>query len=130
VSRWCCIDCFKNVNDQKGHAFGDEVITRVGALAAAVAGGGRVFRYGGDEFVVVALGTPEEAAVLAERIRLGFVTEAWGTVTNPVNITCSVGIWSGSSCHIDQGLESADQQMYAAKEAGRNLIRPIILAAS
>lgn len=121
----CDIDHFKQVNDQFGHTFGDAVIERVAAIATQAAGGSdRVFRYGGDEFVLLPeAGSTERAAAVADDILQAVTAEKWQVNGRQVDITCSIGVWVGLNTDIEQGIAEADRQMYEAKLAGRNTVR-------
>lgn len=118
------IDFFKEINDQYGHAAGDEVLRRVGA---ALKGMFRkdciVGRIGGDEFVVFLKTAADLEAV--ER-RTGEVPALFRSLNVPElqgrTLTCSIGV----ACAPDQGQDylelykRADIAMYKTKEKGRN----------
>jgi two-component system cell cycle response regulator len=109
------VDHFKMVNDEGGHAAGDEILVRVSTtLAASVRTEDIVGRWGGEEFIVVAPHTsPEAARVLAERLRLAVAAATPVTVSIGGACTPAAG---------DRLLEVADANLYAAKEAGRNRV--------
>ena len=67
------VDHFKSINDHYGHAVGDEALRQIAReLDEATRAGDRVYRYGGEEFVVLCEGLPHAAAMLAaERLRIG-----------------------------------------------------------
>lgn len=121
------IDHFKSVNDQYGHAAGDEVLRQVAACTRLVCGNkGIPGRYGGEEFVILLPNTePEEAYRMAEELR--------GVIENHVNrydnqeimVTISMGIASSETNVSDfqEVLFMADNRLYQAKRAGRNCIR-------
>ncbi len=123
------IDFFKAINDNYGHAAGDEVI-------CAVAGQLKLFgeekdiagRYGGEEFVLVLPDTTlERGAEMAEALRLA-VEHLADDVTVPVpRITASLGLSELLSEDLEADsvnamLERADKALYAAKESGRNRV--------
>lgn len=128
----CClmvdIDHFKRVNDQFGHAVGDQAIQ---AVAACLSAGLRltdvVGRYGGEEFCLMFPGTTlHEASNLAERLRTHVEAEAAERVrTVPrLAITVSCGISStgfGARTPLEL-VDQADKALYAAKEGGRNCV--------
>lgn len=121
----CDIDGFKEVNDQYGHTFGDQVIARAGSLLSNAYGApDGVFRYGGDEFVVLARYLSQhDATELAEHVRASFENELWAVDGKIINgITCSIGLWVGEAQDIMLGLAQADACLYDAKRAGRNKI--------
>jgi len=126
------IDLFKHLNDTAGHAAGDECIRRVAdTIEESVRLGlDAVFRYGGEEFLVVlAHATPDVAWKVAQRIR-GAV-EALGIVNPGVervegangSVTISLGI---AFAHEDAAPEMvakwADDALYDAKRGGRNIV--------
>ncbi|MGH8215577.1 MAG: diguanylate cyclase [Rhodanobacteraceae bacterium] len=117
------IDHFKRVNDQHGHAAGDEVVRRVGAIIRRnLRKGDLAGRYGGDEFVVMLDGAKIEAAErVAERIRSGV---ACSLLENAPGLRCtvSIGVAQGSAAYhsIADWVKEADAALYRAKLAGRN----------
>jgi len=120
------IDFFKRVNDQHGHAAGDEVIRRFGeVLRAGTRTADGVYRYGGEEFVIVAPETgPEGAVVLGERLARAFREATKLSPYGPQ--TVSMGIAS-SVLDVDHRsprelLVAADRALYQAKESGRNRV--------
>lgn len=116
------IDHFKLFNDQHGHTFGDDVLVAVSqTIANTVRRSDLLFRFGGEEFVVLASHTAEEGAMLlAERIRQNIA--ALSTVRGrDTAITVSVGIARlQDKEHADRFFERADKALYAAKNNGRN----------
>ncbi len=113
------LDNFKAVNDGEGHQAGDRALrTAAQAIAAACAGKGRVYRYGGDEFVILFPNFEEaEAAPVAERARRTVERDCGG------KITVSVGVASlQPSADAASLFKAADDAMYAAKGAGRNRV--------
>ena len=107
------LDHFKQVNDNFGHAAGDEVLRVFGrVLRGTVRGRDMVGRLGGDEFLIV-LGPPEAADVLLQRLRAEWLTE------RPFPVTFSAGI-TASASDPDETVSLADQALYQAKEAGRD----------
>ena len=106
------VDHFKQVNDTRGHAGGDDVLFEVAqVLSREVRTEDVVARWGGEEFVVIASHADVEAAQhLAERLRLA------------VEQSCGVTISIGGASVVGAGdlLPVADRNLYAAKDAGRN----------
>ncbi|MCL2504549.1 MAG: GGDEF domain-containing protein [Coriobacteriia bacterium] len=116
------LDHFKTVNDTYGHGFGDEVLIAFAKTGAKSLREYDVFaRYGGEEFVVLLpVCQPEDAYRIAQRIRQR--TEEL-TFRMPIGITVSIGlalIPLGDTAAA--ALARADQQLYAAKQNGRNSI--------
>lgn len=118
------LDKFKPVNDQFGHAVGDEVLMRVsGSLRSAVREGDMVARLGGDEFAVVLPGLrdPAEAEAAAARI-----VEVLGEPIAYGDGTVEIGASVGVAVSVDGGtallrlLEQADTALYEVKSAGGN----------
>ena len=116
------IDHFKTCNDTHGHAFGDDVLVAVSqTIASTVRRSDLFFRYGGEEFVVLASHTAEEGAMLlAERIRENVA--AMQTVRGrSTRITVSTGVACLRDGEGPDGFfERADKALYRAKQGGRN----------
>jgi diguanylate cyclase (GGDEF)-like protein len=141
----CDVDHFKKFNDTYGHDAGDQVLRMVAAELSQVGGGGRAFRYGGEEFLVVFRGrSAREAEPFVESLRRaigdrGFVLrgpdrpatrprrakETKQTSAPRVNITISIGLAERSKRHStpELVLDAADATLYRAKEAGRNCLK-------
>jgi diguanylate cyclase (GGDEF)-like protein len=117
------IDNFKSFNDRYGHAAGDAVLKRIAAnVMAQVRASDLVFRFGGEEFVVICDGMAGAAAVaLGERIRREVAGAAVGEAPR---VTVSIGVASCAEDASDyNGLFAvADERLYAAKAAGRNAV--------
>lgn len=113
------IDHFKAVNDEWGHAAGDQVLENVAYVARKqLRRFELMFRLGGEEFVVVLPDTEVSAAMaIAERIRRSI--EA--TSADGIHVTASLGVEVGSD-GIEGVLARADERLYAAKRSGRNCV--------
>jgi diguanylate cyclase (GGDEF)-like protein len=114
------IDHFKHVNDQFGHLYGDEVLILVANLMkSSFRSLDRIFRFGGEEFVVlIRSATSENAQMIAERFRRNVENYAFPQVGK---ITVSIGYTSfqpNESPVVILG--HADQALYYAKTHGRN----------
>jgi len=121
------IDFFKKVNDTFGHAAGDEVLIEMSRrVIDHVRSVDTVARLGGEEFVAVLPDTEEEVAlVVAERLRYTMAAEmfemkAAGT-SETVTISIGVAMLQGDDS-LDSLMNRADEALYAAKGAGRNLV--------
>jgi len=120
------LDNFKQINDNNGHTTGDRVITIAGRIISqTLRPSDQIFRYGGDEFVVVpSVRSLQVARAIAGRIQAGFEREDWREHGLPNGVTVSIGLAVGKAGDIDEVFSDADVQLYAAKQAGRNTIRP------
>ncbi|MSP72103.1 MAG: GGDEF domain-containing protein [Myxococcales bacterium] len=137
------IDHFKKFNDSYGHDAGDQCLRFVSAKLAAVPGGGRAYRYGGEEFTVLFPGkTVSEAAPFLEQLRESiadskFTVRAQGrpkkkpdkpTKAGPmksVGVTMSMGAAefgdaSGAFDDPQLVMQAADKRLYKSKREGRN----------
>jgi len=136
------VDHFKKFNDRFGHDVGDEVLKMVAAKLARVKGGGKPFRYGGEEFTVVFPGKHVEATLPhLEQLR-EIIADAQFTVRSPqrpkekpetkakssgtqtVQITISIGAAEreGEDRDPHAVIKAADKALYRAKNAGRNRV--------
>lgn len=139
------VDHFKRFNDTYGHDVGDQVLKMVAGRMLHISGGGRSFRYGGEEFTVLFHGKgAKEAAPHLERLRqsiadyrmslrgddrpkedsAGQGRRAGSRNANEVSVTVSIGV-AESSPNLntpDDVIRAADQALYKAKHGGRNQI--------
>lgn len=135
------IDHFKKFNDTYGHDVGDQVLRMVAAKLAGVSGGGKSFRYGGEEFTVIFPGRHADHAkhhleelrreiehtgfIIRRRLRPRRKPESVKPVTSPlksVSVTVSIGLASCSERNLapQAVLKAADKALYRAKKQGRN----------
>ncbi len=121
------IDFFKKVNDNYGHAAGDNVIrTLANLLRQRLRRVDSLGRYGGEEFLVVLPDcTAEQALRVLDEIRLRFAELTFIAGGSEFSVTLSAGIASTETPSADAGelLDKADQALYAAKNGGRNQVR-------
>jgi diguanylate cyclase (GGDEF)-like protein len=116
------IDHFKRVNDSFGHLFGDEVLLRVGDLMRKTfRGGDRLFRFGGEEFVVILNAETEDLAATGfNRFRASVEGNEFPQVGQ---VTCSVGFTAVRNGDVPTDVVGrADEALYYAKEHGRNQV--------
>jgi len=121
---YCDLDRFKPVNDELGHRAGDELLRVVARrIQRCVRSDDIVARLGGDEFAVLCEGaTPEQAADLAERIRVA-IEEPFQVVGVTAQVGISIGV-AYTSTHLgDSVLELADRALYEAKAEGGSAVR-------
>lgn len=116
-------DHFKAVNDQLGHAVGDEALASAAAvLRQEVRASDVVGRWGGEEFVVVAPQSPPTSTHrLAERLRQSF-EERFRAWRPPLTTSIGLAQWRPGE-DLSALLRRADDALYDAKAAGRNTIR-------
>ncbi len=121
------VDLFKRVNDQLGHAAGDECLAFLGRLlAGGLRDDDQAYRIGGDEFLVLMPGaTSDVGRRVGERISSLFAQMAW-THTETPRPTLSVGVATLTARDrapvADDLIRQADEAMYAAKRAGRGRV--------
>jgi diguanylate cyclase (GGDEF)-like protein len=122
------IDHFKRINDSLGHETGDRVLQQLAArLRGIVRETDLVFRWGGEEFVILLAHTAAgDAPVLAERIRSAVAERPFleTELPRPAQVTVSVGTAGTASYPVDPValLARADAACYRAKEQGRNRV--------
>lgn len=130
------IDHFKSVNDLWGHAAGDRCLIAVAhRIQGSVRAEDRVGRIGGEEFLIVLPDTAGSAAAgLAERARANVASAPVHYDDNAIRVTASFGVAAledlpeairdafDADAVADALVKLADQQLYAAKEQGRNRV--------
>ena len=117
------IDHFKRINDEEGHAAGDEVLRRMGALLNGhTRADDLMARLGGEEFAVLATCAPDSVEVFAERLRRLIETEM-------APVTVSIGVYTQLPVEeaawpaaLWEMVNHADHALYRAKAAGRNQV--------
>jgi diguanylate cyclase (GGDEF)-like protein len=139
------VDHFKNFNDTYGHDVGDDVLRMVATRLARVGGGGRAFRYGGEEFTVLfAGGTLDDARPHVEALRVeiagnrmalrapgrpekdrvGRKQRGAAHVRRTVGVTVSIGLADRDERNTrpEAVIAAADKALYRAKRGGRNRV--------
>ena len=119
------LDDFKAINDLHGHAAGDLALQQITTvLTETVRGADMIFRYGGDEFLVLLPETNIEGAqALAEKIREGAATRTFRSDAGEFRITLSIGAATlGDDESGNDMIAHADMALYRAKEGGRNRV--------
>jgi diguanylate cyclase (GGDEF)-like protein len=119
------LDDFKDVNDSRGHAAGDQLLTTVSRrLAGCVRAGDQVARLGGDEFAVVVAGPSSVAAEVGSRV-LAALTDPVVVDGRAIAVRVSIGV-ADSTTAADRSpgtlLRNADLAMYLAKAAGKHRV--------
>jgi diguanylate cyclase (GGDEF)-like protein len=136
------IDHFKKLNDEHGHAAGDQVLRLIGSTLTRTEGGGRPFRYGGEEFALLFPGKSVDEALpyieaLRETIEAStFIVRARNRPKlkpkparssggrGRVVITVSIGVAEpeAGGAEPEEVIRAADQALYRAKRGGRNRV--------
>jgi diguanylate cyclase (GGDEF)-like protein len=125
------LDHFKAINDSMGHLAGDDVLRQVvEALQGTLRGTDAIYRFGGEEFVVI-MPVPNEEGLIAAAERLRSSVEGLG-IAHPANpgvdvVTVSIGATLMGATELtltDAGwFALTDRALYAAKAGGRNRVR-------
>ena len=117
------IDNFKQVNDERGHSFGDEVLRMISTIVMdSVCQSGSAGRYGGEDFVIIMPGLSKVVACrLASQLVLDIRGMDYAGLGLNEPVTCSLGaVWGWLDLPPEQLIALADKLMYEAKRAGKD----------
>ena len=124
------VDRFKDVNDQNSHLHGDAVLRRVADLLRQhCRTGDEVYRWAGDEFLVVLPSATEaQAAGAMERLRSAVASADWSELDLSVDISVSIGVATATGLPAGPAnwralFDTADLHLFSAKRSGRNRVR-------
>jgi two-component system cell cycle response regulator len=127
----CDLDNFKHVNDQRGHAVGDDVLQQFAARAQKSIRGNSdwIARYGGEEFLIVLPETAHaDGMFVADKIRSVMASSPFVTRSGDVTVTASFGVASTGpsgpdlTLKVETMIRTADECLYRSKTEGRNRI--------
>ena len=118
------VDFFKKINDEYGHLCGDYILKEVAYL---ILDNFRktdiVFRYGGEEFVVLLTETPlQQTRIPLERLRQTVERQTFTYENKPIKVTISIGVATNTASCVNEFLNNADKALYTAKNSGRNTV--------
>lgn len=118
------VDFFKKINDEYGHLCGDYILKEVAYL---ILDNFRktdiVFRYGGEEFVVLLTETPlQQTRIPLERLRQTIERQTFTYENKPIKVTISIGVATNTASCVNEFLNNADKALYTAKNSGRNTV--------
>ena len=118
------IDHLKTINDTHGHLLGDRAIKMVAdKLSAGLRTTDVIARFGGEEFCVLCTNVGEDAAgQLFERMRRSVAESPLPLQNSELRVTVSIGVTSGRYESLEEMIHKADQLLYRAKQAGRNIV--------
>jgi diguanylate cyclase (GGDEF)-like protein len=131
------VDRFKEVNDEASHSQGDAVLRRVADLLREHSRtGDEVYRWAGDEFLVVLpTATEAQAVVVMERLRRAVAGADWSDLALSESVTVSIGVATAPAAAQDEEgadsgtvgwrslFDTADLHLFSAKRGGRNRVR-------
>ncbi|MBU2641505.1 MAG: diguanylate cyclase [Gammaproteobacteria bacterium] len=119
------VDHFKNINDQYGHAVGDRALQHLTrSLSSALRPNEPLFRFGGEEFLLMMqCPSPEAATIAAKRIveQVRNTPLPLDSSAEPIRMTITLGLTQAQNGEfIDEVIDRADQALYAGKRGGRD----------
>lgn len=119
------VDCFKHVNDLYGHEKGDDVLMAIAEAASQIVVplGGKVIRYGGDEFVLLIDLPLQDAIPILHKVRTLIPTlSVMDNLASPVTITMGVAEYPGNTANVHNLLAIADSALLRGKALGKNVL--------
>ncbi len=120
------IDLFKNINDTYSHQIGDQVLIEIAKIFKSTTRKSDVVaRYGGEEFVMLFPETSyKNAVVVCNKIRKTIEEHNWEKIAKGLKVTISMGMCEMNDDHLDpeEIMKIADENLYKAKENGRNQV--------
>jgi diguanylate cyclase (GGDEF)-like protein len=119
------LDYFKKYNDHYGHQAGDDALIHVAhTLKESKRDSDKLFRYGGEEFLLLMPFTKLDGAVIAaQRLIKGVSSSRYAHSESAFGfLTISVGVASNNNEYWEAVVEQADSALYDAKEKGRNTV--------
>lgn len=119
------VDDFKAVNETYGHESGDDVLKAVAELIArhAKRGGDVAARFGGEEFAIMLEVKDQDKVVdYFNELRETLATLEIDTPDGMVSVTASIGVAIQKEIDLETALKVADENLFAAKSAGRNQV--------
>lgn len=122
---FCDIDKFKLTNDTYGHEVGDFILKEIAKIIKdEVKDEGIVFRYGGEEFVIIMCDrTSEEALIKAEEIRKSIAEKQLlkkYADCSPITISIGIASYPKHALDVEGLIKKSDTAMYYSKQSGRN----------
>lgn len=115
----CDLDHFKDINDTQGHQAGDDILKAVAkSIENSIRGIDLVFRWGGDEIVVILSDTTRDGVLIAaERIRNG-ISKISERVHAPLDLSIGAALYPEHGQNVDGLIRLADRALYIAKKGG------------
>lgn len=120
------LDKFKHVNDNWGHQCGDDVLkSTASTILESTRGSDMIYRYGGEEFLLILACTPSDGArLVAERIRKDIASMTLDIDEGQFSITASLGVSTlNEGDNTNSLIRRADEALYQAKSEGRNQVQ-------
>ena len=118
------VDDFKLVNDTYGHNFGDEVLVTVASLMRENASEAIIFRWGGEEFLLMGHAEdPVSAQILLDNLRHAVERHEFRSGDERVQVTVTVGLASyAGEAELTEWINLADKKLYLGKRSGKNQV--------